>query len=391
MGMFTIACVACLSRYLRVVQRTEFSPTQNPLVLHRISLVSLGLGIIGGISYFSSPSQALGQALWGICTYLRICLPLSLITAVAHRLLVSDRKKNMDLVIFSSLFLQIILGVITTSKEVSMSAALAYIVTVLYFGYRPKIRDILITSFIFLFYILIVVPISQFGRDKTGVDSIQRKWEVFPELVAELFSNSDSLLSLYEIQRQNEKEYMTSSNAYFTSAHSVVERLSLIKAADILITTSTLKGTLGWDFFLKTLDILPNSLTGNTSYHSGNFLGKWTDSVSEDDEATSVSFTPIAEAYVVDHWVSVIVLGGGVFFLFFFINHAFFPLLSENIWAIWSFLLIQHSIAETSLSWMVFYLVRMVPFIWLVHRFLLWTAKPSRRYAPSGRLEQSPF
>lgn len=386
-GMFTVASVALLGRFVRGDISKQFEATANPTQLRKIAISSLVLGLVGCLVYFGEGAAITSGALRGMMSYLRFGLSLSSVAAVAARVIETRKEKSLDSIVIITILAQVFIGLITTSKQVSFEGFLSWPITAFFFGYRLKKQDWVAAGGALFFLVVFIAPFSYMARTRLATDTLGNRAEIVPQMVLDSLLKFDSSFALYNERKAEERAFLTEENSYYSSTSLLLERFSLIKAADTLINTTQLKGALGTEFFVKSLDILPNSLTGFTTFRSGVFLGQWTGLTSEEDDVTSVAFTPFAEAFVVDKMLGVIILTGVFFFLFLFANQMCFPSLRGNIWAVWLLMLTQHSITESSPAWIVFHLTRVIPFCWGLRLLFLWISKVR---APRRRLEQSP-
>ncbi len=377
-GMFTVACVSFHLGSIRTPKQTHFLSIVDPVRLRRISITSLVVGFFGSLVYFGLSVESLGPMGAGMASYLKFALPLSTVSAVGARVMETSRKHCTDFLVLFTVLVQVVLGVVTTSKSLSFEALLCLVLAAYYFGYRPKMIAIIVGAGAAFFLTTVIVPITFLARDLVFTETLPKKVEIVTKMVSELLSSSESLSSVYEQRKEDEINFLTETGGYYENARSMLlERFSLIKAADILISKSALAGTLGMRFFFSTLDILPTSVTGDTPFKKGIFLAHWADVTSDEDENTAVSFTMFGEAYVYGEWLGLVMLSGFLFALFLFANALVLSPLPNNIWSIWLLVLIQGPIAEVGPAWLLFHVTRVLPFCWMLSHAFCWVSKSS--------------
>ena len=231
-------------------------------------------------------------------------LEMAIILGVTYQVRKSDGRQSLNLLVliaWATIFFEgVVLGY---SKEALFSPFFCWIIAAAVQGFRFRPLQIICAGVLFLFFYIYMVPYCQVGRVYRSTTN------TFSQNLA----NSESLLvSLGEVRRKETQEAEdqaenfdpAQSLNYTALPHGLVDRLQMLSIDDTLHIVTDEYGASGlqvvWTYFLNAVPRVfwknkPDILTANQYGHELGFLAP-------DDEATSVSVSPIGEAYRVAKW-----------------------------------------------------------------------------------------
>ena len=390
-GMAGILVAAYFARPF-VFHRDIFRPVLEPRVLLALCIVATAIGVVTQVAVRATgENSSLGRVLNGIVLYLPAFMPMGTIAGTAYVLTRSRGAKSFGLPVAIPLFLQLAFGALMASKLVMYEPFLAYFLTCLAFGYRYRLRHVPIALAIAAFCVVVLYPLSQIGRNIFKAQSLTENIDGFVEFVS---TNMNSLQEIEELTATvAELEAAdTSQGLYFGTPLGLVDRFSLISPADRLVAETLHSGHAGLDIMTKSIEILPRSITGAPEAFSiGNFLGKQTGLVGDTDDTTAIAFGPFAYAFHSFDLFGTFSTIFAIFFLFFVIQKFVGNSIAASIWAIILAVYVQHFFSEAPVTGLLFYIVRTMPFIWLLSLVIMPLCFALSRYLPNRKFSSYLF
>jgi len=140
--------------------------------------------------------------------------------------------------------------------------------------------------------------------------------------------------------------------SYYQRPDAALDRLSVIKPVDVLITATLRQGESGWETVTHGLKmLLPRKIyPQKPAIGSGNFLGLKAGLLTEDDFGTQVSFSIIGDAFSAFGWRGVALIPLVSCLSFFLIYRCLVGPVERNVWCIYFMVYFQHYFVELSIA-----------------------------------------
>lgn len=255
-----------------------------------------------------------------------VFLPVCILLGTIHTIRTSGGRRSVNLLTFvASAMIFIQGGLIAYSKQGMFTPIVCWGVAAASQRFRLRAWQLLLLAAFTVFSVEMLAPLSQVARAIVPPnDSDSQRLQ----LSVDLLTHPKTLRVDYlETQGATEPGTRTTGWAagYYDTPQGLFDRLNILKADDRLI-TYTLEGhTVGKlktvYYFLNWIPhfILPNkeALMPEGVINSGNYYAHQLGMLSPDDFSTGISFSPSAEAFHMDTWVGIIVVGGFVWSLLF--------------------------------------------------------------------------
>lgn len=229
-----------------------------------------------------------------------IFLPLAILIGTYDTVKRSEGRKNVSLIaVFAGTYTFIVTGILLYSKEAMLTGMVAWLIAVAASGGKLYLRQIAIVLVLFAGIWYYLVPYAQGGRvDRflpgSAVDKAINNLSRIDEFRAELASQA------------GDTERQPNEPLFYDAPVGFLERFQMISWDDALIETAVTEGKIGY-LPLQTyaLNIVPHFLWPDKPVTRwGNFYAHRIGLLAEEDVTTGVSFSPVAEAFVMDGWNS---------------------------------------------------------------------------------------
>ncbi|MBI1840572.1 MAG: hypothetical protein HYR88_06930 [Verrucomicrobia bacterium] len=394
LGLISVTAGMGLARVFHS-RRPLFQPDISPEAL-RMSFWAtfvIGFGSFLGVMATGVEEGALMVGgVPGLLRQLSFCLGLSIVFSTAYVLVTSKGRRLIGW--FNALpgGLYFIMGVMSASKQGMSEPLLLVVFTAIGFGFRFSAKHWLAGGAFAAFCVAVLFPFGQVARNYTRGYGF---WETL-EVTAAFAQRHLGTLDGYRDMMQQDQEGLDSTTLTHYYRHSIplLERVSLVKVADMLVAATMREGGSGWETITHGFKMAAPRFfyPQKPAVNTGTFLGKKAGVISDDDWGTQVSFGFIADAYSAFEWWGVLLIPGliaGSFSLLF--SH----LVGEvrgNPWCIYLYAEYQHFFAEQTIAAMTLTVIRRP--LWLVGayasvRILLHLRKLRVASAARPRDEQS--
>jgi hypothetical protein len=351
-SMAALCCAALVSRPFRP-NRVLFRPLTDKKSLSLLALMAFVVGTGGFlVAQFQGVSEDGAVQLGGLAGLLRrisACAPLAIVAGTAFTIVDSKGKRLFSLYNGLPFFSQLAIGILFTSKQGLFDPFFYLAVTGMAFRYPWRVSHLLGGIFVALLSLYVLFPFAQVARNYTRGVNISDTYKKTIDFLDENVRNTHYLFDQYDEYKEGVGE--DDAGRYFESPNGVLERMSLIKPADSLISATLKQGTSGWETIKSGLaDLLPRAILPRKYVNVPNALGYKAGFVDEDNAGTCISFGFAADAFSSFGWAGVAVISFFIGLLLIVISRLLTPAIHSNIWAVVLLGSYQLSIAEAPIG-----------------------------------------
>ncbi len=276
-------------------------------------------------------------------------------------------------------------GIAGSTKLLMFQPLFAYAATCFFFGFHFSRKSLVTIAGAAVLAVAVLAPLAQIGRYAfAGMSTAEALSGAF-DLVADQILDGDGISGIQDMAQ-------TSGEAvYYDAEVGLLNRFSLIGASDRLIDTTMNTSPEGLYFALMQMPILPRSLFGEgAETPPNNYLGYKAGFVSMHDTQTSIAFGVFADAFAVEGWIGAALLPFLGFALVFLCHRLIGDGLTANPFAIFLLIELQHSFAEASVGYLVFYCIRLLPVYLGMYLFVIFAARMlTKAFSPALRTQPS--
>ena len=239
-----------------------------------------------------------GGTVFGIIRQLNIALPLTVLIAVYQRTRETNGRSSFSWPAMAAALYTTYSGVIGFSKEGIFSSWLAWVVAAAAARLRITIPQVIVSVVGGLGAVLLLVPITQYGRNFRNNGSNV-------EVAMDLLSRP---LEVRRMVKAKEAEAPPELYHWYRNPEGIMDRLTLVPIDSALIYRTDALGPIGLtnigNYFINILPhfILPDKAELNTGNQYAHEIGM----LAGADHTTGISFSPYAEAYHTGGWFGLI-------------------------------------------------------------------------------------
>jgi hypothetical protein len=266
-------------------------------------------------------------SLVNILNQVNLFLPLAILLGTVHTIRLSGGRRSVSvLTALCGGLIFVFGGLIGYSKQAMFTPIVCWAVAAASQHYRLRAWQIGVLAVFSFYSVTVLSPLSQVGR------------QLIPDTATayeRLLLSADLLRHPVRLHREyveslgvpDEQGRITNfSSSYFDTPQGLLDRLNIIKSDDRLVSYTLQGHTVGKFrvvyYFLNWIPhiIFPNkdALMPPGALNSGNYYAHETGGfLSPDDYTTGISFSPTAEAFHMDEWEGIIVVGTFVWTLLF--------------------------------------------------------------------------
>ncbi len=351
-GFFSLYVGSLVYRHLKKIRGVVKDVTDPQVYLWLTILFCVAcLGSTFVILIFQTSYElALQGGLWGIAHQFEVCSAFCVVPAMYYAWSSGSKRFLSHPLVLTILFVEIALGLATTTKEALMEPVLCYLsVGFIRYGIRSKAVWSIVAAGM-MFYVTIGYPYSQYVRSHGGRNgSLEERWEVIQEVFLNVATDSTF--------RQAVDSQIYSGNSYLgRESLEPIGRLAMVGEADRLIdATDQTQSYTGWQTIIAGLQVAVPSfiMPMKPDFAVGNLLGHIGGELADDDYSTQISYGFMANLYNAFGLYGV--LFGTIIFIstFYYMLRLWFasPDLNfgpygSSIWYILLGLLFEHSLIE---------------------------------------------
>ncbi|HEY4010197.1 MAG TPA: hypothetical protein VGM11_08620 [Acidobacteriaceae bacterium] len=260
-----------------------------------------------------------------IIIQLNVFLPLSILLGTIHSIRSSGGRRSVNVIsLLAALQIFVFFGLIGYSKQGMFTPIVCWGIAAASQRYRLRLWQIVLLIAFSVYAVMVLSPLSQVAR---GIVNPYAGFTERLELATDLLSHPVRLRRLYkDAYGTDDNSVAGFAQGYFDTPQGLLDRLNIIKTDDRLVTYTLQGHTVGsfrvFYYFLNWIPhiILPNkeslvpagvTLPGNYYAHEVGGL------LSPDDYSTGISFSPSAEAFHMNMWFGIVLVGGFVWILLF--------------------------------------------------------------------------
>lgn len=347
-GMLGMLAAAFLSR--------KFTPKKgllqdfvNDSNMRRASIGCLVFGVIFAfLPLYANGPETVFTPLLRASNQLDKFLEVSIILGVTWQIRSSGGKRSLNVPILLAWAAIYIEGVIIGySKEALFSPFVCWITVAAVQRYNFKPRQLILAGVFFVFCFEYMVPFCQYGRFfRSGTNTIPQKLMISYNLLARL-------PEVKRINDEGDKEVNSLTNAvFFNETHGLIDRLQMLSIDDGLhVVTDQLRPSgmqIIWDYLANSV---PHVIwKEKPRLPQANIYGHELGLLAPDDQDTSVSVSPVGEAYRILGWYGVLVLAPVVWFVLFIVVDSLCGDLRRSPWGILFLAKFAHEANEGALA-----------------------------------------
>jgi hypothetical protein len=370
-GLASMTIAVALVRLARV-RRHLFAADASPESLRVAAIVTFALGAMSHLGVMTTGVEDGALQVGGLPGLLRqwaFCLSLAVAFATAYVIRKSEGRtlcgwfNGVPVVFFFAI------GVLSASKQGMFEPFLLVGLTAVAFRFRFAVAHVVVGAMFLVLAVGLLFPFGQVARNYTrGYDFVETVTTT-AEFAARHFGSLEGFRQLHE--QYDDAAERAELTQYYERTIGLLERVSLIKMADLLVAATAREGPSEWDTITHGFKmVLPRFVYPNKpAVNTGTYLGKKAGVISEDDWGTQVSFGFVADAYSAFGWAGVALIPGIVTACFLLLFNWFVGPLERNVWCVYLFVEFQHFFAEQTISAMTLTILRRP--IWLVAAYLL--------------------
>jgi hypothetical protein len=354
MGVITVSmafiCLAALVTMPFRWPRVILSPVLDLNRLNKITIISLCIGT-GGLlaAQFIGVTEEGAVQLGGLPGLLRrisSCAPLAIVAGTAYTIRASQGRRLLSLYNGIPFAAEFGMGVLFTSKQALFEPFLFVALTGIAFGFAWRRVHLLtgVCSILIAFFVLF--PFGQVTRNYTRGANIRETYKKTVEYLDQNLRNPNFLADQYAEYREGVEDDKL-NNSYFKRPNGLLERLALIKPADMLISATYKQGIGGWETIDPAFeDMLPRLILPRRYVDVPNILGVRAGMIDEANTGTDVAFGFAAHAFYAFGWTGVAVSSLLLGVMLIVVTRLITSELPGNVWALLLLGGYQHSVAE---------------------------------------------
>ncbi len=319
----------------------------------------------------------------GLLRQLSFTMKLAVVFTTAHTLVRSGGRRAVGWLNSTTMGMMFLFGLMTASKQMMFEPVLLFAVTAVAFGFSFRWSHGVAVVALGIIAQAVLFPFAQVARNFVRGYGLVRSAELTTEFIGALIRSGEPLARLRAAEEagdSSESEYQT----YFHGASGFLERFSMIKAVDILVTETLRDGGSGWETISHGFRMLvPRFLNpSKPAISTGNFLGHKAKMLGDNDQGTQVSFGFVADSFSAFKWWGAVLLPCVLLTAFVLVYRTLTGPLERNAWCAYLMCDFQHSFTEQPIASMLISLV-LAPLGYVaVSRLILVVHVWSRRQRP---------
>ena len=329
-----------------------------------LGIASLGCLITYQIATFSTWFLPGGSgSVASIILQLNIFLPISILLGTIYTIRTSGGTRSVNPVtLFASIQMFVFYGLIGFSKQGLLTPIVCWGVAAASQRYRLRLWQVVLLIAFGIYSVMVLGPMSQMARQHSSeglsmMDSFK--------LSIDLLSHP---IKLREAAKDNLSPEGTTpgfAGSYFNTSQGLLDRLTIIKADDRLVSYTNQGHTEGTFrvlyYFINWIPhfILPNkeALVPPGITAPGNYYAHETGGLlSPDDFSTGISFSPGAEAFHLGMWLGIVLAGGLAWTLLFISVDVICGDLRESPYGLFAMVAFAHVAPESLLAGLFYFI-----------------------------------
>ncbi|MGO4517290.1 hypothetical protein AB4Y89_15960 [Terriglobus sp. 2YAB30_2] len=275
---------------------------------------TLGCIIIAIVIDIYGAIEGLGEgSLASALNRANIFLPLAILIGTFDTVRRSGGRKNVSLIaVFAGVYSFLVVGILRYSKEAMLASLVAWLIAVAASGGRLSLRQIAFILVAGAGIVYFLVPYAQGGRVDRATPGNQ---------IDKAITNL-SRIDEFRAQMASEAadaEHQPNEPLFYDAKVGFLERFQMISWDDALIETAVNQSKLGYTPLVTYIyNVVPHFLWPDKPVTIwGNFYAHRIGLLADDDLFTGVSFSPVAEVFLMDGWNSLFFVSPFVYIIVF--------------------------------------------------------------------------
>lgn len=267
-------------------------------------------------------------SLVNIINQVNVFLPLCLLLGTIHTIRTTSGRRSVSLLTFVTAVMMFVLGgLVTYSKQGMFTPIVCWGVAAASQRYRVRWWQVILLLAFAVYSVEYLSPLSQVGRaivpEQAGVSE---RLMLSVDLLSHPKRLREEYLEAMGVPDDVDRSVPGFTAGYFDTPQGLMDRMNILKPDDRLVTYTLQGHTVGkMKVFYYFLDWIPHFILPNKEAlmppgvtNSGNYYAHEIGGLlSPDDYSTGISFSPSAEAFHMDEWEGIVVVGGFVWTLLF--------------------------------------------------------------------------
>lgn len=293
-----------------------------------LGLASLGCFLANQATVLANMYLPSGSgSLVAIINQTNVFLPFAILLGTVHVIQTSGGRRSVNVVtLVSGLLIFIFGGLISYSKQGMFTPIVCWGAAAASQRYRLRPWQIALLLAFSVYSVMILSPLSQVGR--ALIPDTATTYER-AQLTVDLLSHPIQLRKQYRDQigtNEPGEKVAGFASSYFDSPQGLLDRLTIIKADDRLVTYTLQGHTDGYQHFVYYfINWIPHFIWHDKDKYAppgglnaGNYYAHEVGGLlSPDDFSTGISFSPTGEAFHLEGWLGILLLAPIVWFLLF--------------------------------------------------------------------------
>ncbi|QEE30913.1 hypothetical protein FTW19_24675 [Terriglobus albidus] len=275
-----------------------------------------------------------------------VFLPIAILIGTFDTVRRSGGRKNVSLIaVFAGVYSFVIVGLLRYSKEAMLASLVAWLIAVAASGGRLSLRQIAFILVAGAGIVYFLVPYAQGGRVDRGTPGNQLDKAMTNLSRIDEF-RAQTALDAADAERQPNEPLFYDEKVGF------LERFQMISWDDALIETAVNGSTLGYTPLLTYMyNIVPHFLWPDKPVTIwGNFYAHRIGMLADDDIYTGVSFSPVAEVFLMDGWNSLFFVCPFIYIVVFAVIDSVGGDVRYNPWGLFFTMISAHNANEGMLA-----------------------------------------
>jgi uncharacterized membrane protein YidH (DUF202 family) len=370
-GLASVTIAVALVRFVRV-RKHLFVTDASPESLRIAAIITFALGAVSHLGVMRTGVEDGALQVGGLPGLLRqwsFCLSLAVVFSTAYVIQKSGGRRLLGWFNGLPVGLFFALGVLSASKQGMIEPLVLVGLTAVAFRFQFALAHLVAGAMFLALAVGVLFPFGQVARNYTRGYGFVETITTTAEFAAKHFTSVEGFRQLHE--QYDDAAERAELTQYYERTIGLLERVSLIKMVDLLVSATAREGESEWDTITHGFKmVLPRFIYPNKpAINTGTYLGKKAGVISEDDWGTQISFGFIADAYSAFGWTGVALIPGIVTACFLLLFNWLVGPLERNVWCVYFFAEFQHFFAEQTISAMTLTILRRP--IWLVAIYLL--------------------
>ena len=372
-GVFAVGLLGiCLAAWLAAkagIRRYLFHHPMEMPWLRSMAIVVFGVGLLATVGSIAlGGGEEGGLRVGGIAGVLRqfsFCLGFSVVVTTACVVLESQGQRCLGWFNGLPLLFSFLSGLLYASKQGMFEPFLYLLMTLWAFGFRLRPRHLVAGGCISLIAVMLLYPFAQQARNEVRGLGFKQTVMEMTSLLRRDFGSWEGYAELRDREEASGDDFK--DYRYFDVSSSFLERLSLIKMVDLLVSATLRNGPGGSETVTHGFKmLLPRFLYPQKPvWNTGQILGHRAGMLADDDESTQISFGFIADAFGAYGWAGAFWIPFCIALAFFLMFRALLGPVAGNVWSVFFATQFQHSFTEATIASMVLEILYR-PMIYLV-------------------------